>query len=79
MVSDPFISSLLVAPPLNSLPKSRFAEFASSDSGYTFRNDVHFGRRPGILKGRAELKKKVPLEKKKYNDKISLTGAVIVS
>jgi len=42
-------------------------------------DDVYYGRREKILKKRAELKRKTVLERKKYNDKITVTGAETVS
>jgi hypothetical protein len=42
-------------------------------------DDVYYGRREKILKKRAELKKKTILERKKYNDTITVTGAETVS
>jgi len=45
----------------------------------TLRDDVYYGRREEILKRRAELKKKIILERKNYNSKIMDSGAEIVS
>jgi transposase InsO family protein len=42
-------------------------------------DDVYYGRREKILKKRAELKRKTVLERKKYNDTITVTGAETVS
>jgi putative transposase len=42
-------------------------------------DDVYCGRREKILKKRAELKRKTILERKKYNSKITVTGAETVS
>jgi len=42
-------------------------------------DDVYYGRRNRILKKRAELKSKTVLERKKYNDNITVTGAETIS
>ena len=42
-------------------------------------DDVYYGRRKKILKKRAELKKQTMLERKKYNVRITVTGAETVS
>ena len=42
-------------------------------------DDVYYGRRKKILKKRAERKKQTMLERKKYNDRITVTGAGTVS
>jgi putative transposase len=42
-------------------------------------DDMYYGKRDGILKRRAELKKKTMLERKNYNGKIIDSGAGIVS
>ena len=42
-------------------------------------DDVYYGRRERILKKRTELKRKTILERKKYNDKITVTGTETVS
>ena len=42
-------------------------------------DDVYYGRREKILKKRTELKRKTILERKKYNDRITVTGAETVS
>jgi transposase InsO family protein len=42
-------------------------------------DDVYYGRRKQILKKRVELKRKTMLERKKCYDKITVTGAEIVS
>jgi transposase InsO family protein len=42
-------------------------------------DDVYYGRRERILKQRAELKRKTIVERKKYNSKITVTGAETVS
>ena len=42
-------------------------------------DDVYYGRREKILKKRTELKSKTVLERKKYNDNITVTGAETVS
>ena len=42
-------------------------------------DDVYFGRRQEILARRSELKQKTLLARKRYNSKISITGAEIVS
>jgi len=41
-------------------------------------DDVYYGRREKILKQRIELKAKTVLERKKYNDSITVTGAKTV-
>jgi rhamnose utilization protein RhaD (predicted bifunctional aldolase and dehydrogenase) len=46
---------------------------------YVMPDDAYYGRREGILRQRAELKKKTVLERKRYNSKITETGAKIVS
>ena len=46
---------------------------------YVTPNDAYYGRHGGILRQRAELKKKTVLERKRYNSKITETGAKIVS
>ena len=42
-------------------------------------DDVYYGRREKILKKRTELKRKTILERKKYNDRITVTGVETVS
>ena len=42
-------------------------------------DDVYYDRREKILKKRAELKRKIILERKQYNSKITITGVEIVS
>jgi putative transposase len=42
-------------------------------------DDVYYGRRGKILKKRTELKIKAVLERKKRNDRITVTGAETVS
>jgi hypothetical protein len=42
-------------------------------------DDVYYGRREKILKKRTELKRKTILERKKYNDRIIVTGAETAS
>jgi transposase InsO family protein len=42
-------------------------------------DDVYYGRRGKILKQRTELKRTTILERKKYNDRITVTGAKTVS
>jgi hypothetical protein len=42
-------------------------------------DDVYYGRREKILKKRTELKRKTVLERKKYNDRITVAGAETVS
>ena len=42
-------------------------------------DDVYYGQREKILRKRAELKRKTVLERKKYNSKITSTGAEIIS
>ena len=42
-------------------------------------DDVYYGKREDILKHRDELRNKTVLERKKYNSKITVTGAETVS
>jgi hypothetical protein len=42
-------------------------------------DDVYYGRREKILKKRIKLKRKTVLERKKYNDRITVAGAETVS
>jgi putative transposase len=42
-------------------------------------DDVYYGRRDKVLKTRAELKVRTILERKKYNSKITVTGAETIS
>jgi len=42
-------------------------------------DDVYYGRREKILKKRTELKRKTIVERKKYNDRITITGVETVS
>lgn len=42
-------------------------------------DDVYYGRCEKILKQRTELKRKTIIERKKYNDRITVTGAETVS
>jgi len=42
-------------------------------------DDVYYGRREDILNRRAMMKRKTILERKKYNSKITITGAEIIS
>ena len=42
-------------------------------------DDVYYGRREKILKKRTELKRKTIIERKKFNDRITVTGVETVS
>ena len=58
------------------------AAFSSCSTAYKAGqtpDDVYYGRREKILKKRIELKRKTVLERKKYNDRITVTGAETVS